>query len=118
MPGALRISSTSGVAAMNVATNEFATQTTNTGVGHFFIAPIVEAIPLYAPSVPASTVATWKSRMSTAVPQTGPANNQRTYWMKGQLERAQAGLISMSTAVSDIETNWINNQKARIDRTR
>src|SRR5688572_15544748 len=57
---------TSGVAAMNSASSQMAQG--NTAIpqqhGNFFVAPMADALSLYAPFVPASQITTWRNRMT------------------------------------------------------
>jgi hypothetical protein len=102
-----------GQKAMDHATSVFASG----GAAEFWIAPLTEAIDLYASHVSASTLDSWKSRMKTSFSPGGNTNNWRTYFMKGQWLRAKASFISKSAAVADVENNWNGTQKADIGPT-
>jgi len=103
-----------GQKAMEHATNVFASG----GAAEFWIAPLTEAIELYAQHVPAGTLDTWKSRMRIAFSPGGNTNNWRTYFMKGQWLRSKASFISKTTAVADVENNWNGTQKGDIAPTK
>lgn len=84
--------------------------------GNFFVAPMADAMALYAPLVPASQIATWKSRMDAPIEQliANYENNWRSYAMKGQWYRAQQGLATRADAVAFIEQGWIDTQRSRM----
>ena len=106
-----------GIAAMNSATSQMALG--NGAIpqqhGNFFIAPMADALSLYAPFVSASQIATWRSRMTLPVANLIQTfnHNWRGYAMKGQWYRFQQGLVSRSDAVNFIENGWINTQRSR-----
>jgi hypothetical protein len=106
-----------GILAMDHATEGVATGKTD---GHleFYIAPLAQAIALYAPHVPAANVETWRSRLSTPLAPGGGTNNWRTYFMKGEWFRAKAGLLDAAQATREIEKHWGASQEARIGPTR
>jgi hypothetical protein len=84
--------------------------------GNFFIAPMADAMALYAPLVAASQISIWKSRMDGAIESqiTNYEHNWRSYAMKGQWSRAQQGLATHADAVSFIERGWIDTQRSRM----
>ena len=102
----------SGTLAMEKATSSYATG----GGSEFFIYPLAEAIELYRTHVSAATLATWSTRMQQGV-NLGNTNNWRTYYMAGNWARAGSGLISTSSAISEIELDWNSNQTSRIAST-
>ena len=107
----------SGVAAMNSASSQMAQG--NAAIpqqhGNFFVAPMADALSLYAPFVAASQITTWRNRMMRPIGEitkTDP-HNWRTYAMKGEWYRARAGLVSTSTATSYIEDSYATTQRSR-----
>ena len=110
-----------GVAAM-----EHATQSLAGGAvaipdrhGEFFIAPLTTALAWYEPHVDETTVARWRERLRTPLieimeNQHGRINNWRTYAMKGEWLRAEAGLVPQAAAVAMVEDAW----RKRTQRTR
>lgn len=88
--------------------------------GEFFIAPLSQALKLYAPHVSASKLATWTDRMKTPIGRIlqnfdGRINNWRTYGMKGEWVRAKLGLVEEAFAVEFIEKGWhTQTQRIRI----
>jgi len=65
--------------------------------GEFYIAPLVGALELYEKVVPHASIERWRERLRTPIYEVidGPQehrNNWRTYAMKGEWLRAQAGL--------------------------
>jgi hypothetical protein len=106
-----------GVLAMDHATEGLSTGKTD-GHTEFYIAPLVQALDLYSSQVPASTIQSWRTRLSNPISPGGNTNNWRTYFMKGQWLRARATLISQEKATSDIESHWAGSQERRIGPTR
>lgn len=88
--------------------------------GEFFIAPLSQALALYAPHIPARQLATWTERMKTPLGSIlqnfeGRINNWRTYGMKGEWIRAKLGLVEEASAIDFIERGWHNQtQRVRI----
>jgi hypothetical protein len=84
----------------------------------FVIAPLTEAINLYAPLVPKETLDRWRKRMSVPLDRLIIANeflnNWRAYAMRGQWERAQNGLVDRASATEFVEQSWAGSQRARI----
>jgi hypothetical protein len=103
-----------GILAMDHACANFASGKTD-GHSEFFVPPLTGALALYAPFVPAPKLQVWRTQMSASF-RPGGTNNWRTYFMKGQWLRAQAGLISVAT--SEIESDWSASQRGRIAGTR
>ncbi len=112
----------SGVAAMEHATESFARGAD--GIpdrhGEFFIAPLTGALELYRPHVPAATYERWRNRMGTPLAQViegrnAHQNNWRTYAMKGEWLRAEAGLVEREAAIDFIKDAWLHvTQRLRI----
>jgi hypothetical protein len=121
---------TQAVRAMDRATLEVSSGTVPQKHGEFVVAPIIKALRLfqwmqlqglYADSITADKLATWKSRMTTkrsTFMNMAVLQNWRTYASKGEWLRQQDGLIS--DGVSWIESNWLTssggNQRARFRR--
>jgi hypothetical protein len=105
-----------GILAMDHACANFASGKTD-GHSEFFVPPLTGALALYAPFVPAPKLQVWRTQMSASF-RPGGTNNWRTYFMKGQWLRAQAGLISVESATSEIESDWSASQRGRIAGTR
>ena len=88
--------------------------------GEFFIAPLSQALALYAPHISASQLATWTERMKTPLGSIlqnfeGRINNWRTYGMKGEWIRAKLGLVKEPFAIDFIEKGWqTQTQRIRI----
>jgi len=89
--------------------------------GEFFIPALTGALKLYAGHVPPEQMARWRKRMQTSlekiinVSRSTRLNNWRTYAMKGEWLRAQAGLVSREDALSFIRDSWLNaTQRDRI----
>lgn len=111
-----------GIRAMEHATASFAAG--STGIpdqhGEFFIAPLAKALELYADHVPPETLARWRTRLQTPLGEvmrnfTGRLNNWRTYAMKGEWVRAEAGLVDPEEAQAFIERAWTRQtQRTRI----
>jgi hypothetical protein len=84
----------------------------------FVIAPLTEAINLYAPLVPKETLDRWRKRMQIPLDRLIIAdeflNNWRAYAMRGQWERAQNGLVDHASATDFVEQSWAGSQRARI----
>ncbi len=112
----------SGVAAMEHSTASFAEGAD--GIpdrhGEFFIAPLTGALELYRPHVPAETFERWRERMRTPLERIIEGrdqhrNNWRTYAMKGEWMRAEAGLVDREAAIEFITHAWISvSQRVRI----
>ncbi|WP_202621795.1 malectin domain-containing carbohydrate-binding protein [Pontibacter russatus] len=106
-----------GVAAMNSATGKIArgAGAIPDNHGEFFLAPLANAVPFYAPHVPVEVLETWKTRMEKPVELIlrGRTHNWRTYAMKGEWYRAKNGYIDKARAVDWLEDSWINTQKSR-----
>lgn len=79
--------------------------------GEFFIMPLTESLQFYQGHVSESTWNRWTDRMKTPLDsvmkdQQGRLNNWRTYAMKGEWSRANAGLVERQTAIDFIEKAW------------
>src|SRR5579859_5422014 len=105
-----------GVLAMDHACGNFAAGKAD-GHNEFFVPPLTGALALYAPFVPAAKVALWRTQLSTSF-RPGGTNNWRTYFMKGEWLRAQAGLLSLDSAKTEIEADWLGSQALRIAPSR
>jgi hypothetical protein len=83
--------------------------------GEFFLACLTEALDVYAPLVPAATLARWRGRMRLprAAIVKGSLNNWETYAMKGEWLRARAELVNRETAVAYVEEAWRARRRAR-----
>jgi len=83
--------------------------------GEFFIAALTEALEIYAPLVPAETLARWKERLRKPRADVigKNSNNWETYVMKGEWLRSQAGLVERADAVKAIEQAWATHQRDR-----
>ncbi|MEX2402026.1 MAG: hypothetical protein WD423_14730 [Rhodothermales bacterium] len=110
-----------GIRAMEHATARFAegSEGIPDAHGEFFIAALTEALHLYEDEVDAATYDRWHERLETPLGTimrdfTGRINNWRTYAMKGEWMRAQAGLVDRQEAYEIIEREW--NEKTQ--RTR
>src|SRR5205807_8937726 len=107
----------SGVKAMEHSTTNFAggRDSIPDQHGEFFIAVLTEALEVYAPHVPASTLAEWKKRLRKPLKDVirGGLNNWETYAMKGEWLRSQAGLVDRAQAVAAIEESWRLRQRDR-----
>jgi hypothetical protein len=111
-----------GVRAMDHATASFAKGAD--GIpdrhGEFFIAPLTGALELYEPFVSEETARRWRERMSTPLLRVIDGlnehrNNWRTYAMKGEWMRAEAGLADRAEAARFIQHAWLSvNQRVRI----
>lgn len=88
--------------------------------GEFYIAPLVGALELYDHLVPQSTIERWRERLRTPIYEVidGPQehrNNWRTYAMKGEWLRAQAGLADRDETHEFIRYAWFHaSQRERI----
>ncbi len=106
-----------GILALNNATSQMALGNNSIPESHgnFFIAPMAEAMTLYAPLVSAAQIDTWKSRMKLPIASLilNFTHNWRAYAMKGQWFRFKQGLVTRDEAVNFIEDSWINTQKTR-----
>ena len=113
----------SGALAMEHATACFAEG--SAGIpdqhGEFFIPSLTGALHLYAGLVPTEQMTRWRERMQTSlekvinVSRSTRLNNWRTYAMKGEWLRAQAGLVPRTDALQFIHDSWLNaTQRARI----
>jgi hypothetical protein len=107
-----------GVSAMNHVTSQMSQG--NAAIpqqhGNFFLAPMADALALYAPFVSSAQITTWSGRMNRPVAEltkTDP-HNWRSYAMKGQWYRHVAGLVTRSAAVNYIQDGWVNTQRARL----
>ena len=106
------------ISAMNWAANHYATtadDSTSDGL-EFDITPLVNAYSLLKASgkVSASELQTWANDLDTT--KTNPLqlnSNWSTYAMNGAWLQYKAGLISLSSATSTIESIWTNYQSAR-----
>lgn len=106
----------SGLLAMDHATRSFAAGKAD-GHSEFFVPPLVEALELYAPFVPTDRLDSWRTRLATLY-KPGGTNNWRTYVLKGDWLRAQAGLLDRSSVTEGIERDWAGSQKNRIAGSR
>ncbi len=88
--------------------------------GEFFLTPLAAALQHYEPHVDETVIDRWTQRLSKPrvdVLQDGGArnNNWRTYAMRGEWTRAQAGLVPMDDAVGFINDAWrLGSQRDRI----
>ncbi|MBD3275975.1 MAG: hypothetical protein GF372_11725, partial [Candidatus Marinimicrobia bacterium] len=105
----------SGIRAMEHTTGDFAGGAAEIPDAHgeFFIAALTGALELYRDHVPEDTYERWRDRLETPLSTvmrnfTGRINNWRTYAMKGEWLRAEAGLVVEQDAVDFIEDNWNN----------
>lgn len=105
-----------GVLAMDHACSNFASGRAD-GHSEFFVPPLVGALARYAHHVSDGALETWRRELATTFRPAG-TNNWRTYYMKGQWMRAQAGLISLESAINDIEGDWSATQRGRIASSR
>jgi hypothetical protein len=106
----------SGVLAMEHACRSFAAGKAD-GHNEFFVPPLTEALALYAPIVPVDRTESWRTRLATPY-KPGGTNNWRTYVLKGDWLRAQAGLLEKGFVTDEIERDWAGSQKKRIETTR
>jgi hypothetical protein len=76
--------------------------------GAFFVAPLAGAYMLLKSKVPAAQADTWRMQLGTPITRIGILydNNWRTYSMKGEWLRGQAGIIPAATAATWLEYNW------------
>lgn len=106
-----------GIAAMNLATTDIAigSSAIPDDHGEFFIAPLANAIPFYAPFVSSSQTDIWKQRLTKPIADIikGRDHNWRTYAMKGEWYRAKNGYVNKDSAVKWIEDSWGSTQKTR-----
>ena len=106
-----------GIAAMDSATGQLAAGRDALPDDHaeFYLAPLADALPLYARRVSVEQVGLWRQRMGfdrdTVL--RGSDHNWRTYAMKGEWARAKQGLIGADEARSWIEQSWAETQTAR-----
>jgi len=113
---------TSGSKAMDHATRCFAGGSASIPDRHgeFFIAPLTSALDLYRGLVPQVLIGTWRSRLQISLENVLESfdthtNNWRTYAMKGEWFRAQAGLVSRQGALAFIRDAWLSrSQRERI----
>ncbi len=111
-----------GIRAMDKATADFERghRRIPDGHGEFFIAPLTLALDLYKDFVDAEHLTRWRNRLSVDVSKVmlglrQRTNNWRTYPMKGEWLRYEAGLVSREEAVDFIEDGWLNrSQRERI----
>lgn len=111
-----------GIRAMEHATERFAEGSDGIPDAHgeFFVAPLAEALHLYEGVVDDATRDRWRSRLQTPLANvmrdfTGRINNWRTYAMKGEWMRAEAGLVDRPEAYSFVEDAWTEKtQRTRI----
>jgi hypothetical protein len=103
----------SGISAMDHLTQQYASDFQNDvrSAIVFNHTPLTEAIKLFTPLVSSDKVKLWRNRMSSSKVENPPGyccgHNWRTYAMRGEWTRAQAGLISRDEAVSFIEHAWL-----------
>ena len=94
------------------------------GHGEFFVGPLTRALALYRGHVPTETLGRWRRRLRTPLAQViedphKRINNWRTYAMKGEWLRCQAGLVHRGRAVEFVEAAWLNQtqrQRIALDR--
>ncbi len=91
--------------------------------GEFYIAALAEALETYRTLVPGAQWQVWKRRLETPLSQVIEGfgehqNNWRTYAMRGEWLRAQAGLVPKQAAVDFIERSWRETQEARMRESR
>ncbi len=90
------------------------------GHGEFFIAPLTTAITLYTDHANETTIDQWRSRLTFRIKHVikgmrSRTNNWRTYPMKGEWLRYNAGLVDRETVVDFIEDGWHKrSQRERI----
>jgi len=88
--------------------------------GEFFLAPLVTALDHYRGHVERGTLEQWRDRLRTPLEkimrdQHGRINNWRTYAMRGEWLRVNAGLVPRLTAIEFIENAWLRRtQRERI----
>lgn len=112
----------SGVRAMDKATADFAAGHANIPDGHgeFYIAALTLALEWFEDRVDEVRWQQWRERLTTPIHRviesvTAKTNNWRTYAMKGEWVRAQAGLVEREDAIAFIEDAWLNRtQRERI----
>ena len=75
----------------------------------FWIAPLVEAIPLLAPLASPAQVGAWRTSMSKTYGWHHPGN-WAAIFMRGEWLQFRAGLIPHAAAVSAIEDAWTRTQ--------
>jgi hypothetical protein len=131
---------TAAIRAMNHATADIAgldnptedNGKPNDGHGEFMLAPLAKALARFElmqtggqfPALTPELLQTWRTRLGTDRSRilNGNLNNWRTYAMKGEWQRARAGLIDKTTAVNWIESSWLTssggNQRERFVRDR
>ena len=110
-----------GVAAMESATAQFeqGIDAIDNQSGEFYLTPLTQALPLYAPHVSAEQLATWTQRMSRPREGVlrGEDNNWQTYAMRGEWVRVNAGLVTDAEGARQfIEEAWTQTQADRIER--
>jgi len=110
------------IKAMDHTSGQIAACATNgsTGIipddhGNFFLAPLSGAYLLLKSKVPAAKAEQWRQNLGTPVDKVvrSITNNWRTYAMKGEFLRGQAGIIDMATANAYLESSW-PSQLARV----
>lgn len=112
----------SGIRAMNHSTDLFAQGSSKIPDAHgeFFIAPLAKGLELYRDHVPDELLKSWENRLRTPLATvlrdfTGRLNNWRTYAMKGEWYRTNAGLVPRHEAFAFIEEAWTQHmQRERI----
>lgn len=111
-----------GALAMDRATADFARghEHIPDGHGEFYIASLTEALLWFQGHVNADRWASWRERMTTPIDtviegRSKKINNWRTYAMKGEWLRAEAGLVDREQAIAFIEDAWtFRTQRERI----
>jgi hypothetical protein len=111
-----------GILAMDRATWEIANGRASipNDHGEFFVHALAQALPLYAPRVPAAQLDLWVTRMQTPLSLIvqGKNHNWRTYAMKGEWLRAAQGLVEKAAARSYIEQYWTGEQRANFTESK
>lgn len=109
-----------GAAAMDWATLCVAEHQTPERHDEFYIAPLAEALSRYEDHITGERYDTWRNRLKLPIAEIiegmrTKTNNWRTYAMKGEWARYEAGLIDHETAVAFIEDAWLHRtQRERI----
>ncbi len=105
----------SGIRAMEHATSDFAegSSAIPDAHGEFYIAALTGALELYRAHVDEQTYQRWHHRLQAPLSVvmsnfSGRLNNWRTYAMKGEWMRANAGLVPKQEAVAFIEHAWLH----------
>ena len=92
--------------------------------GEFFLAPLAGAIGLFEGHIDDTKLGVWRERMRRPLFDIiegieAKTNNWRTYAMRGEWVRAQAGLVSRDSAAEFIEDGWLKRtqfERIALDR--